>query len=134
MLQERILDLEPDLLVCLGVSTLPEEIPATLEPLIERARAGGKTEVMLVTNHRGAGPEVETQRGEAHWDACAEAIRGVARRMECELVDFRAIIKRMLAGGRPPADHLRWYMRDTSCHLNDRGRAVALTLMARHLR
>jgi hypothetical protein len=133
LLQERIIDLQPDLLICLGVSTAPDCMAPALEPMLKRVRAAGNTEIMLLTNHRGIGPEQEQTRSERDWDGCAEAIRDLARRNECELVDFRKVIKTMLQRNRPPADRLRWYMRDPSCHLNDRGRGVALTLMARHL-
>ena len=132
VLKERVLDIDPDLLICLGVSTIPEDILTTLPSLVDAVRSGGDTEVILMTNHRGTGPEND-ERGAEHWDACADAVRQVAEQEDCELVDFRAVMKRLIGEARPPADRLRWFMRDSSCHLNTRGRAVVLELLLRHL-
>ncbi|MFW5915212.1 MAG: SGNH/GDSL hydrolase family protein [Planctomycetota bacterium] len=127
-LENRVLQLDPDLVLCQGVSTEPRVILDALPRLIDGIRAGSDADVLLMTSHRSSGV-IEDGRGAEYWDLSAENTRQVGRDKDCGVVDLRALMKNILAHARPPADRLRWYMRDEECHLNDRGRAVVMRLL-----
>lgn len=131
-LRKYIYPVQPDLVICHGVSTEPAKIRVCLPRLINKIRKECNAELLLVTNHRGTGPG-EDERGEAHWNECARATREVGRDQQCGVVDFRRAMRELMRDSRPPADRLRWYLRDQQCHLNLRGRYVALDTILRHL-
>ncbi len=128
VLEERVIRLDPDLVLCQGVSTEPAVIEEALPSMIEDIRAQTDAEIVLMTDHRSTGVK-EDDKGREYWDSCAEATRRAGEQKKCAVADLRVLMKDILDCARPPADRLRWFMRDEVCHLNDRGRAVVLRLL-----
>jgi hypothetical protein len=131
VLASRLLAIAPDLVIMYSISNSPEDVRPNLEAIIDRVRAEGDTEFLLFTDHKLNDAETVRAWGD-RFVRLAEETRAVGERKGCEVADFRALLEAYLPANKPPANDMQWLLRD-SCHFNERGRAVVLKLMMRHL-
>jgi hypothetical protein len=123
ILQERILSVQPDLVIALDESWLEEDGAAALGRIIDTCRAACGTEFLLLTNHMIEG----RYRGE--YARLSHETRQLAADKGCELVEFREFFIRFLEMNFL---NFGWPLRD-GMHLNERGRAMVMSLLLRHL-
>ncbi len=123
VLQERILSVRPDLVIALDESWLEEDGAAALGRIVDTCRAACGTEFLLLTNHMIEGK----YRGE--YARLSHETRRLAAAKGCELVEFRDFFIRFLEMN---CLNFAWPLRD-GMHLNERGRAMVLSLLLRHL-
>lgn len=123
ILQERILSVRPDLVIALDESWREEDGAAALGRIIDACRAECGTEFLLLTTHMIEGP----YRGD--YARLSHETRQLAAAKACELVEFREFLHRFLEMNFL---NFTWPLRD-GMHLNERGRAMVLSLLLRHL-
>ena len=123
VLQERILAVRPDLVIALDESWREEDGAAALGRIIDTCRAECGTEFLLLTTHMIEG------RYRGDYARLSHETRQLAAAKRCELVEFREFFNRFLEVNFL---NFTWPLRD-GMHLNERGRAMVLSLLLRHL-
>lgn len=122
---ERVLQHQPNLVICEAISNIPEQIIPALSHLIDQVRAASpRTEFLIVTPHL-----TQWANGTEHGGRHRAALRTVARTKRIDLLDLMEVWDTYLQQHQlPPAELLR-----DAVHMNERGRQLSARALTAYL-